>query len=213
MKITADRLGKRFNREWIFRNLSFTFEPGCYAVVGPNGSGKSTLLQVLWGQIPPSEGKLTFATDDGREIAPEQIHTFLSIATPYMELIEEFTLSEMIAFHFRFKKARDGWSSDQILDYMELRRASGKYISEFSSGMRQRLKLGLAMLSASPLLFLDEPTTNLDQKSTDWYLETLKNIPSATTVLIASNQAHEYPAAAKKIDISTFKQVTTRPEL
>ncbi|HCM77226.1 MAG TPA: ABC transporter ATP-binding protein, partial [Cytophagales bacterium] len=55
MKIVIENLGKRFNREWIFKNFNFTFEQGnCYAIVGPNGSGKSTLMQVLWGMVPPS---------------------------------------------------------------------------------------------------------------------------------------------------------------
>jgi len=204
MKITTENLGKRFNREWIFRNVSLTFESGTvYAIVGPNGSGKSTLLQILWGQLPPSTGTLTYATQQG-VIPVEEIFRELSIATPYQELIEEFTLEEMVRFHFRFKKSRGG-SVGEVIERLELRHASKKLISNFSSGMRQRLKLGLAFLSESAILFFDEPTTNLDKKSMGWYHDQFSLLPPGLLVLIASNQESEYPNTAQKIDISTFK--------
>src|ERR1700690_3188542 len=147
MNISAKNLGKRFNREWIFKHLSYEFESGnTYAVVGPNGSGKSTLLQILWGQMPASEGALTYI-DGASFIPPENIFKFLSIATSSMELIEEFTLQEMVRFHFNFKRSGNANSVPEILERMELHHASDKYISNFSSGMRQRLKLGLALFS------------------------------------------------------------------
>src|SRR5258706_15965474 len=145
MKIAVENLGKRFNREWIFKNVNGTFESGhTYAIVGPNGSGKSTFLQILWGQLPPSIGTLTYSKDQGL-IPVEEIFSYLTIATPYQELIEEFTLEEMVRFHFHFKKSRGG-SIQEIIEKIELTHASGKLISNFSSGMRQLLKLDLSIL-------------------------------------------------------------------
>jgi ABC-type multidrug transport system ATPase subunit len=205
MKITAKSLGKRFNREWIFRNLDYTFESGnTYAVVGPNGSGKSTLLQILWGQLPSSVGSLEYRHNE-TPIPVEEIFGQLSIAAPYMELIEEFTLLEMVRFHFRFKVARKQFTTEEIIDKMDLSQASGKLISNFSSGMRQRLKLGLAFAADSLLLFLDEPTTNLDKKSTRWYHDQIGRLPSNLLIFIASNSDQEYPETAQKIDISAYK--------
>ena len=72
--ITVSGLGKRFNREWIFRNLDYTFQPAnIYAITGPNGSGKSTLLQVLWGQLPQSKGELKYS-HDSKEIPVDEIY-------------------------------------------------------------------------------------------------------------------------------------------
>ena len=209
MTITADNLCKRFNREWVFKNFSYTFTPGqCYAITGPNGSGKSTLMQLLWGQVPPSSGTVNY--HEGQlQILPEEIYKAVSIATPYMELIEEFTLLEMARFHYRFKKAYDDMQPLELIHRWGLGHAAGKMIANFSSGMKQRLKLGLAFYTDTPLLFLDEPTTNLDKKSIDWYLETLGKSPAARLVLIASNQSHEYPQGAVKIDLMDFKQVTS----
>lgn len=205
MNIITENLGKRFNREWIFKKLDFTFKSGnCYAIVGPNGSGKSTLLQVLWGQVPQSAGIISYFHDE-IIIPQENVFQHVSIATPYMELIEEFTLEEMIEFHFKFKKILNGLSRDNLIQIMELDHARQKQISNFSSGMRQRLKLGLAFYADTTSLFLDEPTTNLDKKSIEWYHMNLTKTTASRLVLIASNAEHEYPANAQKVDLLELK--------
>jgi ABC-type multidrug transport system ATPase subunit len=204
MKLEAVNLGKRFNTEWIFRKLDFSFEPGnIYAVVGPNGSGKSTLLKILWGQLPPTTGDVRLHIN-GSPIPPSDCYQHTAIATPYMDLIDEFTLYEMIAFHFKFKKVRENLTVDQVIAKLELERAIHKNIGSFSSGMKQRLKLGLAFLSDTPLLFLDEPSTNLDESANRWYHTFLAQAGNRA-IIIASNQADEYPASAIKLDISAFR--------
>ncbi|MEI9920723.1 MAG: ATP-binding cassette domain-containing protein [Bacteroidota bacterium] len=209
MKIVAENLGKRFNREWIFRHFSFTLEPGkTYAITGPNGSGKSTLSQVLWGQVPPTAGTLRFFSDN-KAVAETEMFKHISIAAPYMDLIEEFTLEESINFHFKFKTPV--MPVDKMMDAMQLTASKEKKIGLFSSGMKQRLKLALAFYSQTPFLFLDEPTTNLDKKAVEWYHENL-SIVTGRGVVIASNQEDEYPANAIKIDLSAYKQVTKRPQ-
>jgi ABC-type multidrug transport system ATPase subunit len=199
MKVVAENLGKRFNREWVFRNLNYEFNSGnCYVITGPNGSGKSTLMQVLWGQMQPSVGSVKYSVPD-----PSEIFKSVAIATPYMDLIEEFNLEEMINFHFKFKKCRI--PVEEVLRKSELESSRLKSISSFSSGMRQRLKLALAFYSGCQLLFLDEPCTNLDKKSIEWYHSNLSRVPRETLVFIASNQEIEYPATAAKIDILAYK--------
>lgn len=204
MKIEARNLSKRFNREWIFKNLNFQFTETRYAITGPNGSGKSTLLQTLWGQLLPTAGEVIY-TQDENIIPAEEVFRYIAIATPYLELIDEFTLTEMVDFHFRFKKPRQQKTTKELLELFELSHAHAKAISNFSSGMRQRLKLGLAFYSHTAMLFLDEPTTNLDKKATAWYQHQLATMPPETMVIIASNQEHEYPATATKLDILTYK--------
>ena len=203
MKIVAENLGKRFNREWIFRHFSFTSEPGkTYAITGPNGSGKSTLSQVLWGQVPPTAGVLKYY-DNGKVV--DDAFRYVSIATPYMDLIEEFTLEETIGFHFRFKTPTT--PINNMMDAMELTPSKDKKIGLFSSGMKQRVKLALAFYSQTPFLFLDEPTTNLDKHAIAWYHNNLGR-QAGRTVIIASNQEDEYPSNAIKIDLSEYKRVT-----
>lgn len=207
MKIVAENLGKRFNREWIFRHFSLTLEAGkTYAITGPNGSGKSTLSQVLWGQVPPTAGTLTFFKDN-KPVPEMETFRLVSIAAPYMDLVEEFTLEEAIKFHFRFKAISGNRQLSQLADEMQLAPAKDKKIGTFSSGMKQRLKLALAFYSDTPFLFLDEPTTNLDKNAVAWYHQNLSR-QDGRSVIIASNQEEEYPANALKIDLSNYKTVT-----
>ena len=97
MKITLIDAGKRFNRDWIFRHLSYEFLPRQhYAITGPNGSGKSTLLQVIAGAIGISErGSLVRYSAISPPIRPIGI---LSISAPYLDLIEEMTALEFLHF-------------------------------------------------------------------------------------------------------------------
>lgn len=208
MKIIASQLGKRYNRDWIFKNLNFEFRTGqTYAVVGPNGSGKSTLLQVLWGQLPPSEGKIEYTTDTG-PVASGEFFRQISIAAPYMELVEEFSLEEIIRFHFRFKQPWAGMGISEMVDTMQLTAVRNRLISQFSSGMKQRVKLALAFFSETSCLFLDEPGTNLDQSAFAWYLGMLEKVRPGRLVIIASNQAEELPLNAVRLNLPDFKPVT-----
>lgn len=204
--ISVENLGKRFNREWIFKNFNYIFKSAnIYAVTGPNGAGKSTLLQVLWGQLPQSIGEIKYLNSRG-EVPIDEIYKRLTIATPYLDLIEEFTLLEHLQFHFKLKKSRRNLTSLEILKKLELEHAANKHISEFSSGMKQRVKLGLAFFTEADLIFLDEPTTNLDSAAMEWYHQQLRDLPPHCTIFIASNQSSEYPETALVLNILDLKR-------
>jgi ABC-type multidrug transport system ATPase subunit len=203
--ISASGLGKRFNREWIFKDLNIEFASGnTFAITGPNGSGKSTLLQVLWGQVPPTTGTLAYQNAKG-QIPVEEISHHISIATPYMDLIDEFTLKEQLVLHFQLRKIRNQLTIDQLLDILYLKHAQHKYIGNFSSGMKQRLKLALALYTTADIIFLDEPSTNLDKQAFAWYIAELEKLPPECLIFIASNNAEEYPLMARIINLVDYK--------
>jgi ABC-type multidrug transport system ATPase subunit len=205
IRIELSGLGKRFNREWIFRDLTDNFHPGqVYAVTGPNGAGKSTLLSVLWGQTPPSQGTVRYHAEK-RAIPDDEIYQHVAIAAPYMDLVEEFTLIEHLRFHFSMKAPREGLTIESMLAKMYLEHAHDKLLSNFSSGMKQRVKLALAFFTQADILFLDEPGTNLDRQAFEWYLRQLHDVPPGCTIFVASNQEDEYPLNAQKIDITQYK--------
>lgn len=204
MTIRLDRIGKRFNREWIFRHLSASFAPGeIVAIVGANGSGKSTLLSVLWAQTPPSEGDIRFETASG-EIPAEEAFAHFSIAAPYMDLADDFTPREQIDFHFSFKNPINAGGHSSLLESIGLAHVADRPIRAFSSGMKQRLKLGLAFFSDTPVLFLDEPTTNLDRAAMHWYTDLLAR-STRRLIFIATNTHEDYPKEAKLLDLAAFK--------
>lgn len=205
VSIQVTNLGKRFNREWIFRNLSYTFSGGnTYAITGANGSGKSTLLQILWGQMPPSTGEIVFKQGD-TPLEIDQVFRHLTLATPYMDMVEEFTLAEQLQFHFKLRKSRNNLTIEEMMDRMYLLPARHKFIGNFSSGMKQRVKLAMAFYTEADLVFLDEPGTNLDKQAFDWYLKELKQLPESSAIFIASNDPKEYPENAIHININELK--------
>ena len=205
MQIRLENLGRRFNKEWIFRNIDYTFNAGQkYAILGPNGSGKSTLLSVLLGSLTPSEGKISYFSD--KEVLPEEIFQYISFAAPYLDLIEEFTLQETIDFHFKFKDYQKGMDANAVLELLALSRAEDKPLKYFSSGMKQRTKLALACCSAAPILFLDEPTSNLDTQGTDWYLSLIDKFTQGKLVFVGSNQSYEYDFCEHQLDITAYKR-------
>jgi ABC-type multidrug transport system ATPase subunit len=206
MKITLQNIGRRFNRDWIFRNIDYTFTGGeTYAILGPNGSGKSTLLQVLNGSLAPSTGSINYLMDD-KPVEVEAIFNQLTLAAPYLELIEEFTLDEMANFHFKFKPYRQGMDKEAVINLLALEGGRNKLIKYFSSGMKQRLKLALAFCSDTPMLMLDEPTSNLDKQGVDWYLNLVQQFAADRLTIICSNQEHEYSFCRHQLNISDYKK-------
>jgi ABC-type multidrug transport system ATPase subunit len=204
MTIELQQLGKRFKNQWVFRGLTDSFSSGeCIGITGPNGSGKSTLLKILSGYSSPSEGWIQFH-DGEQEIAQEAVHRHVSLATPYMELIEEFTMDEMIRFQERFKPRQEGVSMADLQNWLPF--GPDKLIRDYSSGMRQRLKLVLALTANSDVLLLDEPTSNLDRQGQEWYKELLTRFKNDRLIFIASNQEEEYADfAQRQVSILDFK--------
>jgi ABC-type multidrug transport system ATPase subunit len=205
MKIVLENIGRRFNREWIFRGVNYNFESGqSYAILGINGSGKSTFLQILSGSLTPSEGNISYLLDH-KNLDIESVFPQLSMAAPYLDLIDEFTLEEHIDFHFRFKRFAYGFDTSGIIELLGLERSASKLIKHFSSGMKQRTKLALAFCSDTPVLLLDEPASNLDKDGVAWYLELVKRYTQGRLVIICSNQEQEYAFCKNLIQVADYK--------
>lgn len=205
MKIILENIGRRFNREWIFRSISYTFQSGeSYAILGPNGSGKSTLLQLISGSLTPSAGTINYISDT-EPIDGETIYRYLAFASPYMELIEEFTLNELINFHFKFKPYLPGLNAAAVTELLAFSSSGSKLIKYFSSGMKQRTKLALAFCSDAPVLLLDEPASNLDEQGISWYAGLVKQYCHNRIVIVCSNQEHEYRFCGHRLNIPDYK--------
>lgn len=205
MYIQLEQIGKKYNREWIFRGLSYTFQAGKkYAITGPNGAGKSTLLQTIAGSTVLSEGSIKYSID-GQEILSENAFTSLSICAPYLTLIEEMTALEFLAFHESFKCFMPGITPDTALEIIGLMTAANKQIRYFSSGMKQRIKLAQAIFSDVPVLFLDEPCTNLDETGYALYQSLIQNYASHKLIIVSSNDKAEYHFCEEVIDIKNYK--------
>lgn len=206
MQVDLQDIGRRFNQGWIFRNLSASFRSNEHVVIkGANGSGKSTLLQIIFGSLTSSEGKVDYKMG-GQELDQDSMIHKVSMCAPYLQIIEEFTLKESIEFQGKAISYREGLTSTQILKLMELTPHANKQIKSFSSGMKQRVKLALAILADVPLVLLDEPAMNLDTNAIDWYVKLVKQHCQDRLFIVCSNSAgEEFPFCTNELDVNSFK--------
>jgi ABC-type multidrug transport system ATPase subunit len=169
MSLTLSNIGKKYQKDWIFRNINFEFKiPGSYVIKGSNGSGKSSLLQLISGFVTPSEGIQKLKINKTL-VELDKWAEHISFAAPYYELLEDMYLEEFIDFFVQFKPLRPGISEEDLIKIAYLEDSKRKQLKNFSSGMKQRLRLVIAWLSDTNILLLDEPISNLDSKGIEWY--------------------------------------------
>lgn len=192
IQIEAIGLGKKYGTNRLFKDMHMLFtQPGAYAVTGLNGSGKSTLLLCLAGFITPTEGRVQWSRN-GKKIKEPFGH--FAYCSPAMELFEELTLKEQLEHHQRLVKTFDLKAAMAQLEVYGLQKSVNKPVRSFSSGMKQRLKLILAFNNDVPVLFMDEPCSNLDESGINLYCDQLRQRPGKQLLIVATNQvAVEFP--------------------
>lgn len=200
MEILVQNLAKKFRQEFVIRHFNYTFKTGgSYAITGPNGSGKSTLLQLIAQYTLPNSGTVTLSS-----VEAENVYAQITYAAPYVELIEEYTLQEHVALLVKNAYLPSLVTIDLLEEFIELQPDRFKVIKNYSSGMRQKIKLGFALLSQRPVLLLDEPTTNFDEQAKKWFFNRLEK-QREKLIIIASNENSEIDFCTEKISIVDFK--------
>jgi ABC-type multidrug transport system ATPase subunit len=204
--IQTSQLSKRFQYQWIFRDLELTLtDAHIWGIAGGNGSGKSTLVKILSGYLSPTLGKVSWLVDD-KIISRDDLYRSVSWAAPYTGLIYEFTLTELFAFHTRYKPMRHGLSLQEFLEIIALPGHTSKPLQYFSSGMQQKIQLALAILSDTRFLLLDEPTSYLDQQAKGWFSNLLTTHLTNRLVVIASNDAFDLSFCTAQTDLAARRK-------
>lgn len=206
-QILLDAAGKKFQGQWLFRQLNLEIHAGdSLAITGFNGSGKSTLLQIIAGYQSLSEGSIQYSAK-GTSVDAEDWYKHIACATPLLELPEELSFCEVIQFFQSFKALRAGISAEKVADLAQLNTALHKPVKHFSSGMKQRAKISLALLSEAEVLLLDEPLANLDKPGVQWFQQLLKAERNDRTLIICSNhQSEETQLCERHFDLSEHVQ-------
>lgn len=205
MQITLENIGKRFLFEWIFKDISYTIAPySSTALIGSNGSGKSTLIKIISGKEQPSKGKISYQ-NNGSIIDPDKIYHRIGFVAPYQDLVEELTLKEHIYFHCQLTGSDFQTIEQKLNEHSNLQKSWNKQISYFSSGMKQRVKLAIALFSNNEVLLLDEPTSNLDESGILWFQKEIIKLKGIKTILICSNQKFEYEFCDEILNVTNFK--------
>jgi ABC-type multidrug transport system ATPase subunit len=207
MHITLSKISRKYNYEWIFRDVDFEFDKGnAYAILGSNGSGKSTLLQIISGHLHPSGGTISYSHNN-QEVPVDNFFRHVTFSGPYLELIEEFTLEEMLTFHGHFRNFRNGMDVNAVMEATGLIRNRNKPIKYFSSGMKQRVRLAIALLTDSEVVLLDEPAANLDRKAIEWYRNLVAENHKDRIIIVCSNsQSEEHDFCTQSIVIDDYKR-------
>lgn len=198
-------IGKKFGRDWIFRAVDASFKPDeKVAILGQNGSGKSTFLMSLSGFYALSNGTITWTDKKAKAVDPLDWYQHYTLISPLLELPEEVTVDEFFALHFQLKKPKAGWNKARMYEITGLIAAKNKFIKQLSSGMRQRLKLMAAFVPDVPVIFLDEPCTNLDEKGIELY-KSLVEESQDQLLVIASNMRVEYDFCERVLEMEDLR--------
>lgn len=202
MQVSLENIGKRFVRHWVFKDINQQLPSGSRScILGRNGSGKSTLLKIISGHLSPTAGVVRYELDNA-EVSREDIYHHVSYCAPYVSLPGDLTLRELLEFQSKLKPMDH--SVEEIMAICKLDQHASKQIKNFSSGMQQRAKLAIALLSKSSLVILDEPTSNLDETGISWFQDMLSRTSDNKTVVIGSNHnAQETAGCEHLLDLGT----------
>ena len=206
LEISLNTVGRRFNVNWIFRKIDTQLRSGNHLVItGHNGSGKSTLLKVISGVLSPTEGKVSYRLNE-QELKVDQVYKHLSICAPYLTLPEELNLNELLQFHQKLSPLKFDMNDQDFAELLEIDYQAAKPIHLFSSGMKQRVKLGLAILAQSELVLLDEPLSNLDQNGQHWYQKMIEKHQDNRLIVVSSNALEaEHFFCTESLNIMDYK--------
>src|SRR5947209_13219482 len=175
MFIDLDHISRWFGTNQALRDVSLKLEPGRVGLLGPNGAGKSTLMKILLGLLPPSSGSGQVL---GRDLRGPGIE--LRRAIGYMPeadaLVPGLRGADYVALAgelYGMPRKQALRRAHEVLTYLDLGEARYRRLEEYSTGMRQRLKLAQALVHDPPALLLDEPTSGMDPAGRDAMLDLL----------------------------------------
>jgi ABC-type multidrug transport system ATPase subunit len=130
------------------------------------------------------------------------VYKYISICAPGIELVEELTLWEALQFQFRFKKLLPQLTLEQIPELLGLHAARHKVLADFSSGMKQRVKLAVTLFTDTPVVVLDEPCSNLDDAGIAQYHQWVQAYSAGRLVIVGSNDPREYGFCERRVELA-----------
>ena len=192
MQLHALEISKTYHNNPVLSQLNCTVHPGkCTAVTGPNGSGKTTLLRIFCGLTRPQKGKVHLV-DGQRTYTPWEKRHLFGLASPEMQFYPELTALENLQF---FNTMRGGKTTTDdlllLLNRFQLHPNAYHPAGTFSTGMKQKLRLALALAHAPFFLLLDEPTSNLDESGRHIIASVITAHLEKGTVILATNDLQE----------------------
>ena len=199
LAIKVESLKKNFGERKVITSLNFEIRQGeSVAITGPNGSGKTTLLKLLLSLLRPSSGKVTYFDND-RVLSREELRHRISFVAPYLSLYDQLSAEENLQF---FTAVRGGNITGKEIDSLLLRVGlEGRgmdLVSDYSTGMKQRLKYAVALSNKPDFLLIDEPSSGLDDSGKAMMTALIEEQRAGSIIIIATNEKEEYSLASQQ---------------
>ena len=213
VELACENLEKSFSNKLIFKNISFRLTNSSSLVItGRNGTGKSTLIKVLSNLIRESNGKKCITIND-KLIESDQQYLSIGLIAPYLNLYDELTGYENLEFFYNLKFKRSNKSKDEnmqnklkyLLEKVNLHKRRNDLLKNYSSGMKQRLKLAFAILNNPLILLMDEPRTNLDEEGIKVVYDIAEKQKENGILIIATNEHEDTKLCDESINIENYK--------
>jgi ABC-type multidrug transport system ATPase subunit len=192
---------------WSLTDVCFEIAPGeVVGLIGRNGAGKSTLLKILAGLLRPSAGRVRIepeGTPAGRRLA-------VGWAGPDLSLYGELTAEENLRF-FRTAGGRDAALPEirrRLVEVGLAEDAMGRRVEEYSTGMKQRLRIAFARLFDPAVLILDEPMIGLDPEGRETIARVVAAARRDGVVILASNDERDFVAPEQRIEMGAGRRAT-----
>src|SRR5690606_32287532 len=202
--IKCNNLRHSFSGKTLFNDLSFTLSSGgSLAVTGRNGSGKSTLLKIISNLLQPVSGIILLEID-GKSISRDEFHKYSGMSAPYISLYDELSGKENLEFFAGLKNVSLS-NVEPLLKRAGIYNSRNKTVKNYSSGMKQRLKLCFALLNEPVVLILDEPMTNLDSEGNEFVRAICEEQKQKGILIIATNNPDETALCSEILNVEDFK--------
>jgi heme exporter protein A len=204
--LQVNSLQKSFGRRLVFNGITLDLnKPGVFGISGPNGSGKSTLIKILAGINSPTRGQVVH-TINGKVIISEKLHNYIGFVSPYLVLYDEFSAWENLNYFASIRSIF--FNKDKVENLLEqflLLNRKDDLVKTYSSGMKQRLKFIFAFMHSPQFVFLDEPTSNLDDEGKQSVYNLIKSECGEAIVVVASNERNDLNQCGEVLQLEDFK--------
>ncbi len=202
-RITADGIYKQFHVRRVLKGISFTVEKGQSVVItGPNGSGKSTLIKILSGLLRPSKGTVQYFNGNTPR-QPTELLPAIGLVSPYLQLYPDLTAKEHLEFFGKMQGISQPFQKGlQLMTQFGLKGREADFMKTYSSGMLQRMKYVLALLHQPAVLFVDEPSANLDEEGKETVYALIREYKHDHIVILATNEPQEIQLGDIRVDVT-----------
>jgi len=198
---------KKFVTKTIFKKVNLNLKNGSsLALTGRNGSGKSTLIKIIAGLLAATKGKCTLNIN-GNKTDKGHLYRYTGFVAPYLNLYDELSAYENLEFFTVMKsngKKADKEYINSLLERVNLYNRRFDFVKDFSSGMKQRLKLAFSIINSPPLLLMDEPRTNLDTYGIDIAYGIIEEQIKQGILILATNEIEDTAMCAQSLNIEEY---------